>query len=160
MSCDGNCSCGTDNKKVIVKYIKLRDDAIEPLYSSKQAAGADVFANISDRMMITGGKHAVIPTGISVEIPEGYEIQVRSRSGLAAKNCVFVLNSPGTIDSDYRGEICVILANFGDNNFIVEKNMRIAQLVLNKVDTIEFKEVTDLTDTTRGIGGLGSTGLV
>ena len=105
------------------------------------------------------GSRALIPTGLYVAIPEGYEIQVRSRSGLAAKNSVFVLNSPGTIDSDYRGEIKIILANLGDSDFSVSTGDRIAQMVLNKVEKIKFVVADDLDDTDRSSGGLGSTGV-
>ena len=138
---------------------KNKETFICPKYETKYSSGVDVCAFISDNIIIEPGKHAMIPTNLTVAIPEGYEIQVRSRSGLAAKNGVFVLNSPGTIDSDYRGEIKVILANFGDEPFTVSPNMRIAQLVLNKVEQMYFRYFNELDDTDRGSGGFGSTGI-
>jgi dUTP pyrophosphatase len=116
------------------------------------------FINSGEPIPIMPGKTEVIHTGLYVELPQGWEIQVRSRSGLAAKNKVCVLNSPGTIDSDYRGEIMVILTNLGSENFFVYSGDRIAQLVLSKVTRIHFDTVDNLSDTARGNGGFGSTG--
>ncbi len=130
-----------------------------PEYETSGSAGMDLKADISEPMVLKHGDVQVIPTGLSVAIPEGFEIQIRSRSGLAAKKRVFCLNSPGTIDADYRGNIGVILANFGNDNFIVNPGDRIAQAVLNKIERIEWKEVTSLDSTDRGDGGFGSTGI-
>ena len=132
-----------------------------PKYETIGSAGMDVRAMCSQPIVISPGKSAIIPTGLHVEIPVGYEIQVRSRSGLAAKKKVFVLNSPGTIDSDYRNGIGVILMNLGDSDFVVENGERVAQLVLNEVPQINWISVNtldDLSSTERGMGGFGSTG--
>ena len=138
---------------------KLDSGSSLPEYATVGASGADVRANISEPIAILPGQRALIPTGVSVDIPQGYEIQVRSRSGLAAKYGVIVLQSPGTVDADYRGEIRVILANFGEATFIVEPGMRIAQLVVAKVEQVSFVEThEELTATARGTGGFGHTG--
>jgi len=129
-----------------------------PKYESKGAAGLDLKANLANIVYINPGQSLIIQTGISVEIPEGYEIQIRSKSGLATKHSVVVLNSPGTIDSDYRGEIGVILANHNTVTFKVETGMKIAQMVLKEVEQIEWEEVDELSSTDRGEGGYGSTG--
>lgn len=132
-----------------------------PKYETIGSAGMDVRAMCSQPIVISPGKSAIIPTGLHVEIPVGYEIQVRSRSGLAAKKQVFVLNSPGTIDSDYRNGIGVILMNLGNSDFVVENGERVAQLVLNEVPQINWISVNtldDLSSTERGMGGFGSTG--
>ncbi|WP_080124327.1 dUTP diphosphatase [Chlamydia suis] len=140
-------------------FCKLDSGSSLPEYATVGASGADVRANISEPIAILPGQRALIPTGVSVDIPQGYEIQVRSRSGLAAKYGVIVLQSPGTVDADYRGEIRVILANFGEATFIVEPGMRIAQLVVAKVEQVSFVEThEDLTATARGTGGFGHTG--
>lgn len=130
-----------------------------PTYTSTGAAGADVRANLTSNMIIKAGASALVPTGLKVAIPDGYEIQVRPRSGLALKNQVTVLNTPGTIDSDYRGEIGVILINHGKEDFTVTPGMRIAQLVLAPVYLARFYCTEDaLSCTTRGMGGFGHTG--
>ena len=140
-------------------FCKLDSGSSLPEYATVGASGADVRANISEPIAILPGQRALIPTGVSVDIPQGYEIQVRSRSGLAAKYGVIVLQSPGTVDADYRGEIRVILANFGEATFIVEPGMRIAQLVVAKVEQVSFVEThEELTATARGPGGVGHTG--
>jgi len=129
-----------------------------PKYATVDASGADVRAHLKEPVVIEPGSTAIIPTGIKAAIPSGYEIQVRPRSGLAAKNGVTVLNTPGTIDADYRGEICVILINCGKQAFTVTPGMRIAQLVLAPVVQAEFVLESCLTATTRGEGGFGHTG--
>ena len=129
-----------------------------PQYESPQAAGCDVLCNAKYDTEIPPGGTALIPTGLFVDIPTGYEIQVRPRSGLALKNSITVLNSPGTIDADYRGEIGVILINHGNEFFVVKTGDRIAQLVLNKVEQIEWVQDSGLTSTKRGKHGFGSTG--
>jgi dUTP pyrophosphatase len=143
---------------LMIKQVKivLEKDVRLPIYSTVGAAGMDIYSN--EDVMIKPKEFAMIDTGISVKIPEGYEIQVRSRSGLAAKYGLFVLNSPGTLDSDYIGFIKVILANFGRDPYKVTKDDRIAQLVMNKVEKIRFKKVDKLENTKRGKGGFGSTG--
>lgn len=129
-----------------------------PEYQTAGAAGMDLKADISEPIVLKPGEVQVIPTGLYMAIPEGYEIQVRSRSGLAAKNFIFCLNSPGTLDADWRGNTGVILANFGKNNFVVNPGDRIAQAVLNKIEKIEWEEVSELDTTERGEGGFGHTG--
>tara|TARA_Y100001970_G_C14000066_1_gene732880 strand:+ start:427 stop:867 length:441 start_codon:yes stop_codon:yes gene_type:complete len=129
-----------------------------PKYETLGSAGMDIAAFLKNNIIIKPGNSALIPTGISLSIPQGHEIQIRPRSGLAAKNNVTVLNTPGTIDSDYRGEIKVILINLGNKDFCVEDEMRIAQMVLCPVIQGKLLEVEELDDTKRGSGGFGSTG--
>jgi dUTP pyrophosphatase len=129
-----------------------------PRYASHGAAGADVQANIEKPITIPPGGSVLVPTGLRFAIPEGYEVQVRPRSGLALKNQVTVLNTPGTIDADYRGEVGVILINHGKNEFIVTPGMRIAQLVVAQVVKGNFIPADELSATTRGSGGFGHTG--
>lgn len=129
-----------------------------PFYATEGSAGMDIHAAVSEPLTLAAGKVTMVPTGLCVAIPQGYEIQVRSRSGLAAKNGVFALNSPGTIDSDYRGEIKVILANFSDTDFVIERGLRIAQLVVAKHEHISWQAVESLEETSRADGGFGSTG--
>lgn len=129
-----------------------------PDYSTSGSAGADIRACLTAPMTIKAGERALIPTGLFFEIPPGFEIQVRPRSGLALKNGITCLNTPGTIDSDYRGEIGIILINTGKEDFTVENNDRIAQLVLAPVYQAEFEMTNSLSLTERGAGGFGSTG--
>tara|TARA_B100000427_G_scaffold291438_1_gene268249 strand:+ start:71 stop:508 length:438 start_codon:yes stop_codon:yes gene_type:complete len=143
--------------KILIK--KLDQNVIIPEYKTKGASGMDLTANIKEPFFIEPGKSDIVPTGISLSIPIGYEVQIRPRSGLAAKKKVSVLNTPGTIDSDYRGEIKVILINFGKEKFKINPKDRIAQMVLCPVVKIEFEEVNELEDTKRGGGGFGSTGI-
>ncbi|GJQ33829.1 MAG: deoxyuridine 5'-triphosphate nucleotidohydrolase [Ignavibacteriaceae bacterium] len=129
-----------------------------PEYQTEGAAGMDIRAGISEPLVIVKGGFAAVPTNLQVEIPHGYEIQVRPRSGLAFKNGIGVLNAPGTIDEDYRGEIKVILFNFGPEDFVINRGDRIAQLILGRVHKAEIIETHELSDTERGTGGFGSTG--
>lgn len=129
-----------------------------PLYASKGASGADVYANIETPMILKPKESTLVPTGLFFEIPEGYEIQVRPRSGLALKNQITVLNTPGTIDSDYRGELKVILINHGSKEFVIEPKMRIAQIVLAKVVRAEFVLRETVSSSERGSNGFGHTG--
>ena len=142
--------------------VKKLDDKIEklPRYETEGSAGFDLRARIDEDVVVAAGEVKLINTGLAFELPEGYEGQIRSRSGLALKNNLFVLNSPGTLDSDYRGEICIILANFGKNDFVVTDGMRLAQMVISKYEKVEIKEVFELSDTKRGTGGFGSTGII
>lgn len=144
-------------ENVIVK-IKAEDEAFIPVYTSLLAAGADLKAFIKETYILQPGSSCLIPTGIKVEIPAGYEIQVRPRSGLALKHQVTVLNTPGTIDADYRGEIGVILINHGKAPFEVLPGMRIAQAVLAKVETAHYVLESALQATIRGEGGFGHSG--
>lgn len=136
----------------------LAEGAELPTYASDEAAGADVRAHIQEEITLEPGEIKLIPTGLKFEIPKGYEIQVRPRSGLAFKHGVTVVNAPGTIDSDYRGEVGVILINYGKEPFTVTPNMRIAQLVFSPVYFANFCEQATLASTTRGEGGFGHTG--
>ena len=131
-----------------------------PSYQSKEAAGLDVVAGVPEgaTVAIPPGARALIPTGFALELPRGYEAQVRPRSGLALKHGVTLLNSPGTIDSDYRGELMVILVNHGDEPFLVRRGERIAQLVIAPVSHAEIVAAEELAATSRGPGGFGSTG--
>lgn len=138
---------------------KVRPNAIMPEYKTLGASGFDVSACIESDLAIAPKSFALVPTGLAIEMPLGFEAQVRSRSGLALKNGIFVLNSPGTIDNDYRGEISVILANFSENSFIVTHGMRIAQVVVGQYHQFDFQVVENLSDTDRGDGGFGSTGI-
>lgn len=140
--------------------VQLDDVKLIPVYATSSASGADVRACIHEPITILPGSSAVIPTGVRVELPDGYEIQVRPRSGLAVKHHVTVLNTPGTIDADYRGEICVILINHGKEPFIVTAEMRIAQLVLAPVAIAEFCIMDALSVTQRGEGKFGHTGML
>jgi len=130
-----------------------------PGYATEHAAGLDLMAAIAEPMTIAPGKRAMVPTGIAIALPVGFEAQVRPRSGLASKHGVTILNTPGTIDADYRGEIKVILINFGEIDFIVEPKSRIAQLIVAPVVQIRWDEAESLPQTARGEGGFGSTGL-
>ena len=136
----------------------IEDENLLPRYATDHAAGADVCAYLKEPLIIQPGSSALVPTGMVVAIPEGYEIQVRPRSGLALKNQVTVLNTPGTIDADYRGEIKVILINHGKQEFTVMPGMRIAQLILAPVSRANFVIKSELTTTSRGEGGFGHTG--
>ncbi len=141
---------------VSILFKKLHDSAVVPEYKSARAAGADLYSVSNHRM--SPGQVAVVSLGFAVNIPAGYEIQIRPRSGLAAKHGITVLNSPGTIDSDYRGEIMVILANLGQSEFIVNVGDRIAQAVVAQVPVVQFEVVSELNTTERGEDGFGSTG--
>jgi len=129
-----------------------------PAYATDHAAGLDLLAAVSERLEIAPGQRQLVPTGISIALPAGYEAQIRPRSGLALKHGVTLLNSPGTIDADYRGEIGVILINHGTATFTVARGDRIAQLVVAPVSRLAWQEVAELPASTRGIGGFGSTG--
>lgn len=133
--------------------------AVLPSYQTKGAAGADICACIESDVVIGVGERVMVPTGLFFEIPQGYEVQVRPRSGLAVKNGVTCLNTPGTIDSDYRGEVKVILINLGQKPFTVKNGDRIAQLVVSPVEQASFCKVDVLSSTERGEGGFGSTGV-
>ncbi len=130
-----------------------------PKYETLNAAGLDVRANITEPIILKPLERTLVPTGLYVEIPEGYEIQVRPRSGLAAKHGISLVNSPGTIDPDYRGEIKIILVNLSNNDFELKPGERVAQLVVAQFTRIEWKEVDSLSETSRGEGGFGSTGV-
>lgn len=138
--------------------IIIEDESLLPFYMTEEAAGADIKAYLQEEMVIQAGASALVPTGIRLAIPDGYEVQIRPRSGLAAKNLVTVLNTPGTIDSDYRGEVKIILINHGKLDFIVTPGMRIAQLIVAPVVRANFILSSELALTKRGAEGFGSTG--
>jgi dUTP pyrophosphatase len=140
-----------------VKVINRSSHAL-PAYETRSSAGMDVRANIGEAIVLKSMDRALIPTGLFLEIPQGYECQVRPRSGLALKRGVSVLNTPGTIDADYRGEVGVILFNMSDEEFTVENGERIAQLVFAPVLQVEWDQSESLSETERGAGGFGSTG--
>ena len=143
--------------EVLIK--RLSKDVALPKYETEGSSGLDLAANIDKEIKILPGKSEIISTGLAVAIPKNFEIQIRPRSGLAAKSQISVLNTPGTIDADYRGELKVILINLSDKVFVVEKGLRIAQMVLCPVVKATLKEVTELENTKRGSGGFGSTGI-
>ncbi len=139
------------------------DDAADlplPAYATAGSSGLDLMASIAGPLSIAPGGRALVPTGIKIALPEGFEAQVRSRSGLAHRHGVGVLNAPGTVDADYRGEISVVLVNLGADPFVVTRGMRIAQLVVAPVARIAWRETAELPETARGTDGYGSTGLV
>ena len=141
--------------KLLIK--KLQKNIILPEYKTDGSSGMDLMANVEQTVKILPGEKKIISTGIMLAIPEQYEIQIRPRSGLAAKNGISVLNTPGTIDSDYRGEIKIILINLGKNIFKIKKNDRIAQMIVCPIIKVELEEVESLPETVRGKGGFGST---
>tara|TARA_B100000686_G_C16534805_1_gene834214 strand:- start:87 stop:524 length:438 start_codon:yes stop_codon:yes gene_type:complete len=142
--------------KILVKTLKKKIKL--PSYETAGSSGMDIMAYTEKKIIINPGKVALVPTGIAVAIPKNYEIQIRPRSGLAAKKAISVLNTPGTIDSDYRGEIKVILINLGNKSFVVNSGDRIAQMIVCPVTKVKFKKVQNLPKTLRDKGGFGSTG--
>ncbi|MBS7353125.1 MAG: dUTP diphosphatase, partial [Muribaculaceae bacterium] len=143
--------------KVKVKIINKSSNAL-PEYATPLSAGMDLRANISESIILQPLERRLIPTGIFLQLPEGYECQIRPRSGLALKHGITVLNSPGTIDADYRGEVCVILANMSSQPFTIEKGERICQMVVARHASVDWEEVDVLDETERGAGGFGHTG--
>lgn len=139
--------------------IKCEDGVVLPSYETPGSAGADIRAFIKDDMVIPCGGRALVPTGLYMEIPEGYEVQIRPRSGLALKKGILVLNTPGTIDSDYRGEVKIILANLGEEPFVIKNGDRIAQMIASPVIQAGFTRVDSISETERGEGGFGHTGV-
>lgn len=149
------------SEKVEIKVKRISNEFSDvplPAYATEGSSGMDIRAAIKEKFIIEPGKVALVPTNLSVEIPKGYEIQVRPRSGLAANHSVGILNSPGTIDSDYRGEIKIILMNFGDQPFTIHRGDRVAQLVVSKVYFAKIIETENLNSSKRGEGGFGHTG--
>ena len=142
---------------VIVKVVREENVSL-PKYETSGSAGMDVRANIEEPIVMGSLERVLVPTGLKIAIPEGYEVQVRPRSGLAIKHGITLLNTPGTIDSDYRGELKVIMVNLSKDEYVINPQERIGQLVLNKVAQMEFVEVDSLDETERGAGGFGHTG--
>ena len=141
--------------KVCIQKLPGNEDIPLPQYMTAQAAGMDVFAAVAQEEIILPGQRKKIATGIAIALPEGYEAQIRPRSGLALKNGITLLNSPGTIDADYRGEIGLIVINHGEEPFVIKRGMRMAQIVVQKVLQVEWIETSELKNTTRGDGGFG-----
>ena len=148
------------SEEVHVKLMWLDDQATRPLpaYESDGAAGMDIRAHLDESVMIEPGGTRLIPTGFAIALPEGFEAQIRPRSGLALRNAISLPNSPGTIDSDYRGEVKIILINHSTDSFTVEDGMRIAQMIISPVSRAIIEDVPQLPETSRGAGGFGSTG--
>ncbi len=146
-------------KQVLIKKLDHAKDLPLPNYESVAAAGMDVRAAVESPIVIQPGERALIPTGLQMALPEGYEAQIRPRSGLAIRNGITMLNAPGTIDADYRGEVKVIAINHGEEEFVVNHGDRIAQMVIAPVTQLPLLEVDELDETDRGEGGFGSTGV-
>lgn len=144
---------------IAIKQLEHAHDLKLPAYETAQSAGMDLAAAIDEAIILAPGTRALIPTGIAIALPAGYEAQIRPRSGLAYKNGVTVLNSPGTIDADYRGEIKALLINHGSEPFTIERGMRIAQMVIARHETAIWSVVDNLETSARGAGGFGSTGI-
>ncbi len=148
-----------DALKISVQKLENLRELPLPSYATKNSAGMDLMAAIDAPIVVAAGAIALVPTGIAISLPEGFEAQIRPRSGLAFKHGISIPNSPGTIDSDYRGEIKVILINLGQTDFVIERGMRIAQMVIAKHEVASWNIVDSLDDTDRSSGGFGSTGI-
>ncbi|MGB9612744.1 MAG: dUTP diphosphatase [Candidatus Margulisiibacteriota bacterium] len=145
--------------KMQVKRLPHGQDLPLPCYMSDHAAGMDLFAAVNSEIIIPPGQWRLVPTGISIALPEGYEAQVRPRSGLALKQGISILNTPGTVDADYRGEVGVILMNHSKEKLVIKRGDRIAQMIINKIERVEIEEVNELPESNRGPAGFGSTGV-
>ena len=143
--------------KVCIQRLAGNEDIPLPKYMTNQSAGMDIFAAVVEEEIIAPGQRKKIPTGIAVALPEGYEAQIRPRSGLALNKGITLLNSPGTIDADYRGEIALIVINHGEDFFVVKRGMRLAQMVVQKILQVDWVETAELNNTSRGSGGFGHT---
>jgi dUTP pyrophosphatase len=143
--------------KVCIQKLPGNEDIPIPQYMTGQAAGMDIFAAVAEEEIIAPGQRKKIPTGIAVALPEGYEAQIRPRSGLALNKGITLLNSPGTIDADYRGEIALIIINHGEDIFVVKRGMRLAQMIVQKILQVDWVETAELNNTSRGNGGFGHT---
>lgn len=141
-----------------VNVKKLREDAVLPEYQTDQAAAMDIHACLDAPMTVEPMERFMVPTGLAFELPEGYEMQIRARSGLSIKHGITMVNGVGTIDADYRGELNVLMINLGNEPFVIEPGMRVAQMLITKFEKIAWKTVETLSETERGHGGLGSTG--
>lgn len=144
---------------VKIKRIREGSDIPLPRYMTSHSAGMDLYADIEGEMILKPGERKLIPTGIAISLPDGFEAQIRPRSGLAINHGITLLNSPGTIDADYRGEISLIMINLGDNSFTIKRGDRIGQMVINKIFHASWEEAEELDNTKRGSGGFGHTGL-
>jgi dUTP pyrophosphatase len=148
------------NDSLSVKIRRLRSSSGNqlPCYMTDHSAGMDLYAELTEEIVLSPGERALVPTGIALELPDGYEVQIRPRSGLALRHGITLVNSPGTIDPDYRGEIAVIVINHGTETFFIKSGDRIAQMVFSRFIRVTFNEVTELGETSRGEGGFGHTG--
>ncbi len=144
--------------KVFVEQTEEGKDLPLPRYMSEQAAGMDLYAAVDEPEVLAKGAIKLIPTGLKIALPEGYEAQIRPRSGLAFKYGISLVNTPGTIDADYRGEIKIIMINFGDADFVINRGERIAQMVINQIEQVDWALTSSLENTERGAGGFGHTG--
>ncbi|HTY58774.1 MAG TPA: dUTP diphosphatase [Bacteroidota bacterium] len=142
----------------ITRVAGAKDDVPLPSYATEGSAGMDVCASVEGELVLKAGSTTLVPTGFAIALPAGYEAQIRPRSGLAVKHEIGIMNSPGTIDSDYRGEVKIILTNFGANDFVVRRGDRIAQMVIARYARVEWTETGSLDETNRGAGGFGHTG--
>lgn len=147
-----------NNVTINIKTLANYEGLSLPQYATEQSAGMDLLAAINAPITLKPMERRAIPTGIAIALPNGYEAQIRPRSGLAIKNGITMINSPGTIDADYRGEVGILMINLGQEDFVIERGMRIAQMVIAKYDSAAWNVVTELDDTARGTGGFGSTG--
>lgn len=154
------CSRIDNMNKITIKVQRIRDggDLSLPAYMTEHSAGMDLYADLEKDIVLNPMKRVLISTGIAIALPEGFEAQIRPRSGLSLKHGITLVNSPGTIDADYRGEIKVIVINFGDSPFVIKRGERIAQMVVHKVTRVKWDETSDLDETKRGSGGFGHTG--
>ncbi len=143
----------------INRISETTNDVPLPTYATNGSAGMDIYAAVEQDLIVPEGVTLLVPTGFSMEIPVGYEAQIRPRSGLALKHNIGLMNAPGTIDSDYRGEVKIVFTNYGKNNFVVQRGDRIAQMVIAKYERVEWIETEQLSETERGAGGFGHTGI-
>jgi len=143
----------------ITRISELTNDVPLPTYATQGSAGMDIYAAVVNEMTVKAGETTLVPTGFSMEIPVGFEAQIRPRSGLALKSSIGLMNSPGTIDSDYRGEVKIVFTNYGKNDFVVKRGDRIAQMIVAKYERVEWEETHRLSETVRGSGGFGHTGI-
>lgn len=144
--------------EVYVEQMEDSKDLPLPKYMSEQAAGLDLYAAVDEPIVLAKGEIKLVPTGLKIALPDSYEAQIRPRSGLAFKHGISLVNTPGTIDADYRGEIKIIMINFGDSDFVINRGERIAQMVINKIEQIKWIVTDTLEETVRGAGGFGHTG--
>lgn len=147
-----------ETPSLFIKRVRPDSDLPLPSYMTLHAAGMDLYADLAEELVLLPGDRALVPTGIAIALPDGYEAQIRPRSGLALKHGIALVNSPGTIDPDYRGEIGVIVINHGREPFVIRRGERIAQMVVSRFARVELAEVAELTATPRGDGGFGHTG--
>jgi dUTP pyrophosphatase len=146
-------------KNIVIKVIKVKDSAVIPTYQTEHSAGMDLYACLDSPITLKSLERIMIPTGLMIEIPIGYEAQIRARSGLAIKYGITIINPIGTIDADYRGEVGILIVNLSNEAFTIEPGMRIAQMVIAQYEHISWEEVDSLSETERGDGGFGSTGI-